>query len=76
MATGPPSITIHIYIYISNLCIEIFAIIIQEDSDIKGIWINKSEHKLSQIADDKCTTDELVMERRKKEKKKNPLKNQ
>ena len=30
----------------------ILAIMIQEDSDIKWIWINKVEHKIPQFADD------------------------
>ena len=38
--------------YIFILCVEILAIIIREDSDIKGIWINKVEHKISQFAND------------------------
>ena len=38
--------------YIFILCVEILAIMIREDSDIKGIWINKVEHKISQFADD------------------------
>ena len=38
--------------YIFILCVEILAITIREDSDIKGIWINKVEHKISQFADD------------------------
>ena len=33
-------------------CVEILAIMIREGSDIKGIWINKVEHKISQFADD------------------------
>ena len=36
--------------YIFILCVEILAIMIREDSDIKGI--NKVEHKRSQFADD------------------------
>ena len=31
--------------YIFILCVEILAIMIREDSNIKGIWINKVEHK-------------------------------
>ena len=38
--------------YIFILCVEILAIMIREDSDIKGIWINKVEHKISQFVDD------------------------
>ena len=38
--------------YIFILCVEILVIMIREDSDIKGIWINKVEHKISQFADD------------------------
>ena len=38
--------------YIFILCVEILAIMIREDSDIKWIWINKVEHKISQFADD------------------------
>ena len=38
--------------YIFILCVEILSIMIQEDSDIKGIWINKVEHKISQFADE------------------------
>ena len=53
--------------YIFILCVEILAIMIREDSDIKGIWINKVEHKISQFADD--TTNEQWGE-------KNHLKNQ
>ena len=34
------------------LCVEVLAIMIREDSDIKGIWINKVEHKISHLADD------------------------
>ena len=38
--------------YIFIFCVEILAVMIREDSDIKGIWINKVEHKISQFADD------------------------
>ena len=38
--------------YIVILCVEILAIMIREDSDIKGIWIHKTEYKISQFADD------------------------
>ena len=38
--------------YIFIFCVEILAIMIREDSDIKVIWINKVEHKISQFADD------------------------
>ena len=38
--------------YIFTFCVEILAIMIREDSDIKGIWINKIEHKIFQFADD------------------------
>ena len=38
--------------YIFILCVEISAIMIREDSDIKGLWIKKVEHKISQFADD------------------------
>ena len=38
--------------YLFILCVEILAIMIREDSEIKGIWINKVEHIISQFADD------------------------
>ena len=38
--------------YIFILCVEISAIMIREDSDIQGLWINKVKHKISQFADD------------------------
>ena len=37
--------------YIFILSGEILEIMIPEDCDIKGIWINKVEHKISQFAD-------------------------
>ena len=40
----------HICMFI--MCVEILATIIREDEDIKGIYINKVGHKLSQFADD------------------------
>ena len=33
-------------------CVEILAIMDREGGDIKGIWINKVEHKISQFSDD------------------------
>ena len=38
--------------YLFVLCVEILAIMIREDKDIKGININKVEHNISQFADD------------------------
>lgn len=38
--------------YLFILCVEILAIMIRENDDIKGIFINNVEHKLSQYADD------------------------
>ena len=38
--------------YLFILCVEILAIMIREDKEIKGIIINESEHKISQFADD------------------------
>ena len=38
--------------YIFVLCVEILAVMIRENDDIKGITINNVEHKISQYADD------------------------
>ena len=38
--------------YLFILYVEMLAIMIREDSEIKIIWINKIEHKISQFADD------------------------
>ena len=38
--------------YIFLLCVEILALLIKQNKDIKGIVINDKEHKLSQYADD------------------------
>ena len=38
--------------YIFVLCVEILAVMIRENDDIKGITINSVEHKISQYADD------------------------
>ena len=38
--------------YLFILCVEILAIMIREDEDIKGININKIEPKISQFTDD------------------------
>ena len=38
--------------YLFLLCVEILAILIKQNNDIKGIVINDKEHKLSQYADD------------------------
>jgi exonuclease III len=38
--------------YIFVLCVEILAIMIRENKDIKGVVINDIEHKISQYADD------------------------
>ena len=38
--------------YFFVLCVDILAIMIREDTDIKGININKVEHTISQFADD------------------------
>ena len=38
--------------YLFILCVEILAIMTRENKDIKGIFINDVEHKLSQYADD------------------------
>ena len=38
--------------YLFILCVEILALMIRENNDVKGIKINNVEHKLSQYADD------------------------
>jgi hypothetical protein len=38
--------------YLFILCVEILGIMIRENNDIKGIFVNGIEHKLSQYADD------------------------
>ena len=38
--------------YLCILCVEILGIMIQENNNVKGIFINIIEHKLSQYADD------------------------
>ena len=38
--------------YLFILCVEILGIMIRENKDIKGIFVNNVEHKLSQYADD------------------------
>ena len=38
--------------YLFLLCVEILAILIKQNNDIKGIVIHDKEHKLSQYADD------------------------
>lgn len=40
--------------YIFLLCAEILAILIKQNTDIKGIVVNGKEHKISQYADDTC----------------------
>ena len=38
--------------YVFIMCVEILAIMIREDEDIKGIYTNKVGHKIAQFADD------------------------
>ena len=38
--------------YLFVLCVEILAIMIRENKEIKGITVNKVNHKISQFADD------------------------
>ena len=38
--------------YLFILCVEVLAIMIRENKEIKGIIVNNVEHKLSQYADD------------------------
>ena len=38
--------------YLFNLCAEILGKMVRKDKDIKGIYINGKEYKLSQYADD------------------------
>ena len=38
--------------YLFILCVKILGIMIRENKDIKGIFVNNVEHKLSQYADD------------------------
>lgn len=38
--------------YLFIMCAEILAIMIKQNKDIKGIFINDNEHKISQYADD------------------------
>ena len=38
--------------YLFIVCVKILAIMIREDEDIKGIYINKVGHNISQFADD------------------------
>ena len=42
--------------YLFILCTEILAILIKQNTDIKGIFINYNEHKISQYADDTSLT--------------------
>ena len=47
------------------LVIEVLAIMIRKDTDIKGILINNNEHKIIQYADDAimCVRDESLIDR-------------
>ena len=45
-------VTQFLRIYLFILCVEILGIMIRENNNIKGVFINNIEHKLSQNADD------------------------
>lgn len=42
--------------YLFLLCAEILSILIKQNNNIKGIFVNDKEHKISQYADDTLLT--------------------